>query len=346
MQWAHPRERPLMIARSAEWSPEAPTGSPPRAKRVDLKLGVDLYNASESAPEGNHLGWASVPPAWQVQPHELTVPKLGTYRVSRLSLVQKIDLDFVSADTRKPIELLFTDSTNQTTGNLKFVLPVAISERREGRLSIDGNLGDWTATSPIQNGPMIRMLDRPSVQSQTAIAAQIPTVLYSGWTPDNFYIAFSLQGISPSGGQAFHNFVDYQQRRAWGEDLCEILLQPILLSGQKGQVFHIVCKPNGTITFERKTSEQDPASPWAAVYGAEIRYAVNAMQPTWNGEVAIPWSLLLGKSTETPRLMRFNFSQHMADTGQSASWAGPVDYGGDEAFMGLLHLHSPDILRH
>ena len=142
-------------------------------------------------------------------------------------------------------------------------------------MSVDGNLEDWTTTNPIQNGPLIRMLDRPSVQSQSAIAAQVPTTLYSGWTPDNFYIAFSLQGISPPGKQGFHNFVDYQQRRAWGEDLCEILLRPILSSGEKSATFHIVCKPNGTVTFERKASDQDPATPWAAVYGAEIRYAVN-----------------------------------------------------------------------
>ena len=30
--------------------------------------------------------------------------------------------------------------------------------------------------------------------------------------------------------------------------------------------------------------------------------------------------------------------QHQASTGESASWAGPVDHGRDDAFMGLLHL--------
>ena len=33
-----------------------------------------------------------------------------------------------------------------------------------------------------------------------------------------------LSGVSEEGG-ASRNFVEYQQRRAWGEDLCEVLVQ-------------------------------------------------------------------------------------------------------------------------
>ena len=49
---------------------------------------------------------------------------------------------------------------------------------------------------------------------------------------------------------------------------------------------------------------------------------------------------LLAKITDNeknlPKLLRFNFVRHVHSTGQSASWAGPIDFGRDDAFMGLL----------
>jgi hypothetical protein len=40
-------------------------------------------------------------------------------------------------------------------------------------------------------------------------------------------------------------------------------------------------------------------------------------------------------------MLRFNFTQHKAVTGESSSWAGPIDFGRDENFMGLLILREP-----
>ena len=45
---------------------------------------------------------------------------------------------------------------------------------------------------------------------------------------------------------------------------------------------------------------------------------------------------------KTTTLLRFNFAQHSTATGESASWAGPVDFGRDDAMMGLIYLHLPD----
>ena len=37
-------------------------------------------------------------------------------------------------------------------------------------------------------------------------------------------------------------------------------------------------------------------------------------------------------------MLRFNFVQHRGDTGESASWAGPIDFGRDESLTGLLFI--------
>jgi hypothetical protein len=43
-----------------------------------------------------------------------------------------------------------------------------------------------------------------------------------------------------------------------------------------------------------------------------------------------------------PTMLRFNFVQHRTATGESDSWAGPIDYGRDENLMGLLLIRDPD----
>jgi len=41
-------------------------------------------------------------------------------------------------------------------------------------------------------------------------------------------------------------------------------------------------------------------------------------------------------------MLRFNVTQHRADSGESASWAGPVDFGRDDALTGVLILREPE----
>jgi hypothetical protein len=61
------------------------------------------------------------------------------------------------------------------------VLPVGFSDRREGRLSIDGSLEDWMPEDAVQNGPLVRMLNRPALQKQELQLAATSSSLYTGW---------------------------------------------------------------------------------------------------------------------------------------------------------------------
>ena len=80
-----------------------------------------------------------------------------------------------------------------------------------------------------------------------------------------------------------------------------------------------------------------------------MRFAATVDQGgVWRGEVTLPWSALRDRITEQqlgdrardarPALLRFNLSHHDGETGRSASWAGPVDFGADEHFTGALIL--------
>jgi hypothetical protein len=335
-RWQEPKERPYVLPRTAQWWWDDPRHSN-GDKWATLRLGVDIYNAGDNRPEGNQLLWTRAGDAWQFHPQPQFIGSLRTYSVQRFSMNARVDLDHLTPNSRKPIEITFVDGYTRSAYISRATLPVATSVRREGNLRIDGQLDDWSSDDLIHDGPLTKMMDRPSVQHWRIEPASSPSQIYTGWSDDDFYVAFHVQGISPR--QPYHrNFVDYQFRRAWGEDLCEILIQPINDDNSLGNLTYITCKPNGVCVVKHRLDPRMNIDPWRAVDGAAVRYAAQPDQGIWTGEVAIPWQLLLDDKSSRPRLLRFNFIQHVQNTGESATWAGPIDFDQDDSFMGLLYL--------
>jgi hypothetical protein len=305
---------------------------------VALRLGIDIYNASDSTPDQNTLQWTAMPRGWIVEPRPTTIDALATYQVQRFAMDARIDPSSVNDADRTASEITFTNGFTKRTSSLKMHLPVANSDRREARLMIDGLLGDWTPDDAIHDGPLVRMYDRPSLQGQRLVPAATESQIYTGWHDENFYLAFKVTGLEPPQGmRTVRNFVTYQFRRAWGEDLVQVLIQAVYADGSTGPVLHVVCKTNGD-WIERKMDPRLFADPWQPLEGAGVRYVATIDGADWRGEVAIPWKAINAPDKPRPVLLRFNFVQHNAATGESASWAGPIDFGRDDAFTGVLFL--------
>jgi hypothetical protein len=273
---------------------------------------------------------------------------INTYNVRRFDMEAAVNLDRLTAESRQPIELMFTNELTSRQSLLKVVAPVAISDRRgPGPLVIDGSLEDWFDADLIQNAPLIRMLNRPALQNLELQYASTPTQIYSGWSADHFYIAFKVNGVQPASGGAERSFVDYQFRRAWGDDVCQVVVQAIYADGFTGPVLQLTCKPRGQLQVERKPDRRLNAVPLEAVVGQAMRYAAMTEakdgSAIWRAELAIPWDAMNDPRHQgvRPTLLRFNFAQHKNATGESASWAGPVDFGGDDNLSGLLYLRDP-----
>lgn len=340
LQWARPQERPLLVGRSADWSWDT---NDQGEDWIDMHVGLDIYNASDDTPGDNVMQWAELPSGWEIAPQPISVPRLQTYHVLRTYLDARFNARRVDAAARSSMEADFIDGFTKVVSPLQMVLPVAACDKREGRLSIDGSLSDWTNADSIQDGPMVVMLNRPALQRQELQRAATPTRIYSAWADKNFYLAFALQGLSEQAARHAQNFVTYKDRRAWGEDLCEMLIQPIYADKTLGEVLHIVCKPNGGVWVERKLDPRFNVEPWQTLEGAGVRYAATIPDNgAWNGELAIPWKLIGDEKRGLPALLRFNFVQHRTATGESASWCGPVDFGRDDALMGIIFLRTAD----
>jgi hypothetical protein len=336
-RWLQSQQQPAVLPHSVTWKWNQDSSNT-MGNWLIATVNLDAYNPSEELSTNNQIQWTTLTAGWLARPEPVDTAPVPSFGVARLSTDARFNLDQISPASRKPLQLTFIDGYSNTSIPCSIALPVAASERRIKSLSIDGSLDDWSAADAIQlDQPLVRMLNRASVQHHELQPATLPASIFTAWSDDNLYIAFRLSGVSALDLSSTHNFVDYQNRRAWGEDLCEILIQPIDIDNTLGPVLHVVCKPSGP-WVERK--ELGPAQNWQPFEGSSVRYAstVDPATRIWRGEIAIPWKAINAESHGRPSLLRFNFSQHQNATGESASWAGPIDFGRDDQMMGLIHL--------
>src|SRR5205823_2838851 len=160
---------------------------------------------ADRRPDGDALEVTSVPAGWMHNPRPSALDELGTYHVHRFTLDGTIDRDKLKNTDRKPVEVTFTDGFTKKQSKVRMVLPAANCDRREGRLTIDGSLDDWMSDDAIQDGPLVRMFNRPALQKQELQPASTPSNLYTGWADQNLYVAFKLTGLSGSEARSKSN---------------------------------------------------------------------------------------------------------------------------------------------
>ncbi len=344
LQWMEPQERSLLVAREAAWS-LSPRDDRPGDYWLHCRLGIDIYNASDERPDQNTLRWTDVPEAWQIEPRPIVIPSLATYQVRRVITHARVDLSRlkrpVSGYVPPVAEVTFLRGFNNQATPLQMALPVSLSERRLRPLEIDGSLEDWSGEDALIEGPLVKMLERPAVQQQELPRATTTSAVYSGWSDSHFYVGFRVEGLSEQSIHSTKNFVTYDLGRAWGEDLVQMVVQALYADGSQGPLLHVVCKPNGH-WVERKVDDPMQVSAWQP-FQAGIRYAGTVHESTWRGEVAVPFSTLT-RGSDMPVALKFNFVQHKEATGESASWAGPLDAGRDEPITGAIILRDTDQL--
>ncbi|MEM6561649.1 MAG: hypothetical protein AAF656_08610, partial [Planctomycetota bacterium] len=335
--WMVPREKPFIMARTADWNYVGPNN-------VRLRLGTDLYNASDTTPEANQLRWSSAPPGWEVQPRPRIVPTLGVYQIERFPLAATIDPSKTrprGAPADHLAAVTFVQGFTRAETEIGFRLPAVTIDRLPGGIVLDGELADWLPADQIHAGPLIAMFDRPSVQDYRLDRAPTDTTLHAGWTDESLYVAFRLEGASDAASRA-GNVIEIDAGRAWGEDVAQLLIQAVYADGTEGPLLLLNVKPTGVVWAERRNDPKRFRVPWQP-FESNTRFQSTLVDGVWRGELAIPRAALELDARfderglpDRPAMYKFNFAQHRHETGQTTTWAGPVDGMRDEAFGGVL----------
>jgi hypothetical protein len=330
-EWQTPKARPLTLPAAINW--RVSSSSP---DLLSASIGIDIYNGT-----GRNLGGdddhqstlvaSSSSSAWRFNPAAPPLPRIEPCGIARLDLPVIYDLSKLpfSGIDDLPIQFTFLDGFTRRQWSSEILAPIAASDRRSPEI-LDGSLKHWSAADLIHDGPLVSFLDRNGVARQRIVPAPTASELFTGWSNDDFYVAFLVRGAKPPPAATFRNFVDAATTDH--QDLCELLIAAIYPDNTTSPPLHVICQTNALGT-ERKLADH-----WQPANGSAIRYAGSIDgSGIWRGELAIPWTALLDPGKARPRILRFNFTQRRGD-GSAASWAGPVDSGRDELLTGLLYL--------
>jgi hypothetical protein len=314
------------------------------ATTIDAEPTTRPADADHPATNGDTLHWQTAS-GWQPHPAPADVPPVPACGVGTTIAAARFDLNQAAPATAPPgngdaatppVSLTLVQGTDHQVLPCPLCLPVATCDRLTRPVSLDGDLHDWfDADAAWLDRPLTRMSSRQSVQAGRARPADHPTSIYTGWTDEDWYVAFRVAGVAADGVRSARNFTEYRDGRAWGEDLCELTVQPVYVDDTVGPTLHVVCRTGGE-SAERQAAGTEE---WQPFEGAALRYAAT-VDPggVWRGELAVPWASIAPAGRGRPSLLRFNFGQHVHATGESATWAGPVDRSRQSAMAGLLVL--------
>ena len=372
VRWFNAHQRPTAFATAVDWTwadaapdllgqtSDLPSTGPGRW--ITARVKVDVYDPADPAADGtategarpamwngNTLQWRTAG-GWEPRPPVSYVPAIPACGVRAVTALARFNLEQAmpappitasgAGEARPPLSLSLLDRADGQSVDCPLVLPVATCDRLTRPVTLDGALDDWYPTdAALLDRPLVRMASRPAVQAGEARPADHPSTVYSGWDDDGLYVAFRVGGLTSGGVRSARNFVEYRDGRAWGEDLCEVTVQPVYVDDSVGPTLHVVCKTGGE-WVERQSP--DGVGGWQPFEGTALRYAatVDPAGGTWRGELAIPWKSLTAAGRGRPSLLRFNFGQHVNATGESATWAGPVDQSRQAGMAGLLVLRN------
>jgi hypothetical protein len=301
-RWTEPQEDPVMLPRSTRfaWRDD---------QSIGVEIGVDVYNPRDPGPDANTLAIRGSTPGWRLDRSSVSVPQTARDAVGRIAVDAVVE-PAATSTARSPLSIELTDGYTGRTTRSNISVPVRSISHVDRAPTPDGLLGDWTGGDQIHTGPLTALLG-----SNESVVPD--AILYAAWTDDAVHLAFRVE--SSGRGATRSSFVERIDQRPHADDVVEIVI-----AGDAGLPLRLAVRPTGVLESSAATLG----------VGLSPRYGSTLQGRIWRGEVVVPIALL----GDVGRLVRLNITQHRPDLGLGASWAGPIEHGGDAALTGALRL--------
>jgi hypothetical protein len=159
LRWAEAQERPVLMGRRADWLFESSGAQP--GEWLSLRLGIDIYNGSDKTFDQNTLEW-SQPVPFEVAPQPKEIAALSTYRVHKLFMDARFNMNQPARGERRPIELTFQDGFLQAALAAEARAPrraVRAPSTRAWISTATSTIGSWP--TPVQSGRSRRCTTAP-----------------------------------------------------------------------------------------------------------------------------------------------------------------------------------------
>jgi hypothetical protein len=307
----------------------------PRAEDgVIIEAQVTISNHTR-LPVVGRLAFGALPVGWSADPPAVDVPRIDPGKAGRVFLVARAEAVTWDEDGVRylPIRFEFNRQAERPEARLAFV-PAA---RLDRPITIDGDLSDWPGTPGNLAGDFIlvtgereagggRPAGRPTADTRCRVARDA----------DHLYFGFVCEASGSPDLQARSNLVRYDDMVPVGEELVEILLDPLATGTRStGDLYHLVIKLSGA-TWERGIGTFPPTGP-RRVWAADIRQAVRWYGDRWEAEVQVPLSAFEQAARRNP-FWAVNFTRFDAAHQEYATWSGAVGNVYDPLSLGNLGM--------
>ncbi len=155
--------------------------------------------------------------------------------------------------------------------------------------------------------------------------ASFPASIFTAWSDENLYVAFRLAESWATDLRSTHTSWITNPAEPGVKTSAKSLSNPFTSTTRSDPSCMSSANPAAPGSNANSPAPKNRGKPFE---GAAVRYAssVDPAAQIWRAEIAIPWKAINSAGHGRPSLLRFNFSQHQNATGESASWAGPIDF--------------------
>ena len=309
----------------------------PSARVAEIECALTLSNRTR-LPAGGTLGFSSLPEGWEVAEglRELDpVAPNGARRVI-LNATAHLMRCAPGGHVWLPVTWQTEDGRAQQA---QACLSYAAALPTEHPPQVDGELSDWPLGTVNLAGDF--SLIAPGDDDGEPAAGRRPRQPTSAlMLRDEEYLYLSLRCTEAERGVSSaqsHNVVLYDDLIPVGEDLVEVLLDPLNAGTRSpSDLYRIVVKRTGSVSASKGIRTVPPCGryePWAA----DVAVATGVSPEGWNIELRIPLGAL-GPEGSPPAIWGFNLTRYDALHQEFSTWSGACCNAYDPLALGNLYL--------
>lgn len=274
------------------------------------------------------LGWVADPPA-------VDVPRIDPGSAARVLLTARAAAVTWDEDGVRYLPIRF--DLNRQTIRLNSRMAYVPAARLDRPIDIDGDLSDWPITPGNLAADFVLISgERPSEDGKPAGRPAAATRCRVARDAEHLYFGFICEASGDPDLEARSNLVHYDDMVPTGEELVEILLDPLSTGTRStGDLYHVVVKLSGAV-WERGIGAFPPTGP-REVWAADIRQAVRWYGDRWEAEVQIPLAAF-DEGARLNRIWAVNFTRFDAARQEYSTWSGAVGNAYDPLSLGNLGL--------
>ncbi|UCD30255.1 MAG: DUF4091 domain-containing protein [Planctomycetota bacterium] len=303
---------------------------------LSIEAAVALFNTTRQ-PFNGRLAFASTEEEWSVDESTVQIDGLEPLRGSRHVVRAKARSVQANLEGVVPIRIILSDKSG-SVDRVDGRLCVLSSYRVNTPMVIDGRLNDWPlgTTNVAGDFVLVGALDVPKHHRASPDRASQMTTVFVCNDDNNLYIAFNCEDDRMQDREILRtNYVRYEDLWPVGEDLVEVVLDPVNAAADAGDLLHIVVKANGAVVTERGA----PCLSKVADHGewpADVIAAIDdkSHPNRWTVEIRIPLESL----GEKAMVLGINFARLNARLGEYSSWSGARRYLYSPVSLGNMRL--------